>query len=388
VKIAADCIGSAIQRERIRQTLLRTQQERAAELAQVNEELRQHEHEVQRSYRLLSTVAEVTKDLLENPQIDGEYFGCVFFDDCIDDRQWSTQEIDVLTSGAGAIGAALHRKQLVDRLVEERIRVEQERAAELAKANEALARTSSRLAEQPDLSAFLNHLMIEAMAQVGADGGHLTIYDKQRDIISTFVLIEDGKTIQAAAFPPAMPVEQVGLIQLIRQTRKLQYFNLDSNFEQDAHLFWTGVGEHHKRHKHVAGIAIPLYAGDEVLTTYDGDEDIYRGLQAGARGYLLKNVTRQELVEAIGRIHAGQKYIPAEVGARLADRMNNPQLTKRERQVLLLLTEGKSNQEIAAALKVSEGTIKFHVNGIFRKLGVSDRTQAVLVALKRGITNL
>lgn len=125
-----------------------------------------------------------------------------------------------------------------------------------------------------------------------------------------------------------------------------------------------------------------------VLTTYDGDEDIYRGLSAGARGYLLKNVTRQELIEAIQRVHAGQKYIPAEVGARLAERMNNPHLTERERQVLVLMTEGKSNQEIAAALNVSEGTIKFHVNGILRKLNVSDRTQAVLVALKRGIANL
>jgi two-component system, NarL family, response regulator len=125
-----------------------------------------------------------------------------------------------------------------------------------------------------------------------------------------------------------------------------------------------------------------------VLTTYDGDEDIYRGLSAGARGYLLKNVTRQELIEAIQRVHAGQKYIPAEVGARLAERMSNPQLTERERQVLLQITEGKSNQDIATALNVSEGTIKFHVNGILRKLNVSDRTQAVLVALKRGIANL
>jgi two-component system, NarL family, response regulator len=125
-----------------------------------------------------------------------------------------------------------------------------------------------------------------------------------------------------------------------------------------------------------------------VLTTYDGDEDIYRGLSAGARGYLLKNVTRQELIEAIQRVHVGQKYIPAEVGARLSERMSSPQLTGRERQVLLLMTEGKNNQEIADALKVSEGTIKFHVNGILRKLNVSDRTQAVLVALKRGIANL
>lgn len=125
-----------------------------------------------------------------------------------------------------------------------------------------------------------------------------------------------------------------------------------------------------------------------VLTTYDGDEDIYRGLSAGARGYLLKNVTREELLAAIRRVHAGEKYIPAAVGARLAERMSSPQLTERERQVLILLTDGKSNQEIATVLNVSEGTIKFHVNGILRKLDVSDRTQAVLVALKRGIANL
>lgn len=125
-----------------------------------------------------------------------------------------------------------------------------------------------------------------------------------------------------------------------------------------------------------------------ILTTYDGDEDIYRGLSVGARGYLLKNVTRQELIEAVERVHAGQKYIPTEVGARLAERMSSPQLTPREQEVLLLLTEGKSNQDIAAAIMVSEGTVKFHINGILRKLNVSDRTQAVLVALKRGIANL
>ncbi len=125
-----------------------------------------------------------------------------------------------------------------------------------------------------------------------------------------------------------------------------------------------------------------------ILTTYDGDEDIYRGLSVGARGYLLKNVTRQELIEAVRRVHAGQRYIPFEVGARLAERMSSPQLTPREREVLLLLTEGKSNGDIAAVLMVSEGTVKFHVNGILRKLNVSDRTQAVLVALKRGIANL
>lgn len=125
-----------------------------------------------------------------------------------------------------------------------------------------------------------------------------------------------------------------------------------------------------------------------VLTTYDGDEDIYRGLQAGARGYLLKSASRQEILNAIQRVYAGQKYIPAEVGARLAERLGSPQLTEREQQVLRLITEGKSNQEIAQAINISEGTVKFHVNSILRKLNVSDRTQAVLVAFERGIAKL
>ena len=125
-----------------------------------------------------------------------------------------------------------------------------------------------------------------------------------------------------------------------------------------------------------------------VLTTYDGDEDIYRGLQAGAKGYLLKSVSHEELLDAIQKVHAGRKYIPVEVGIRLAERMSSPQLTERERQVLKLICKGKTNQAIAEVLHISEGTVKFHINGILRKLDVSDRTQAVLVSLKRGIVDL
>lgn len=125
-----------------------------------------------------------------------------------------------------------------------------------------------------------------------------------------------------------------------------------------------------------------------VLTTYDGDEDIYRGLQAGAKGYLLKSVSREELINAIQQVHEGRKYIPAEVGARLVERMSSPQLTGRERQVLTLMCEGKSNQEIAITLHISEATVKFHVNGILSKLDVSDRIQAVLVAIKRGMAKV
>lgn len=125
-----------------------------------------------------------------------------------------------------------------------------------------------------------------------------------------------------------------------------------------------------------------------VLTTYDSDEDIYRGLQAGAKGYLLKDVPREELLNCISTVHSGRSFIPPEVGAKLAERMNSPELSKREREVLELMATGKSNLEIAAALHISEGTIKTHINNILNKLNVSDRTQAVITALKRGMVSL
>lgn len=125
-----------------------------------------------------------------------------------------------------------------------------------------------------------------------------------------------------------------------------------------------------------------------LLTTYDNDEDIYQGLRAGAKAYLLKDTPCEELLETIRAVHAGQKYIPSQVGAKLAERMSNPELSEREREVVRLMATGKSNQEIAASLKVAEGTVKFHVNNILSKLQVSDRTQAVIVALKRGIAKL
>ncbi|KYC43500.1 LuxR family transcriptional regulator [Scytonema hofmannii PCC 7110] len=125
-----------------------------------------------------------------------------------------------------------------------------------------------------------------------------------------------------------------------------------------------------------------------VLTTFDGDEDIYRGLRAGARGYLLKDAEPDELLRAIRTVASNQKYLQPTVGAKLAERMSNPELSDRETQVLRLMAVGKSNQDISAALRISESTVKFHINNILSKLSVNDRTQAVLVALKRGIVNL
>jgi two-component system, NarL family, response regulator len=125
-----------------------------------------------------------------------------------------------------------------------------------------------------------------------------------------------------------------------------------------------------------------------VLTTYDSDEDIYRGLRAGAKGYLLKDTPPQELLDTIRAVHGGATRIPPDVAAKLAERMTGPELTNRELDVLRLLMAGMSNKQIAAALFISEGTVKTHVNNILGKLGASDRTQAVTTALKRGLVSL
>lgn len=125
-----------------------------------------------------------------------------------------------------------------------------------------------------------------------------------------------------------------------------------------------------------------------ILTTYDGDEDIYRGLQAGAKAYLLKDAPCEELLAAIRTVYKGQSHIPTVVGAKLAERINHPKLSPRELDVIRLMTQGKSNREIGEVLCISEGTVKFHVNNILSKFQVHDRTQAVIMALKRGITSL
>jgi two-component system, NarL family, response regulator len=124
-----------------------------------------------------------------------------------------------------------------------------------------------------------------------------------------------------------------------------------------------------------------------VLTTYDGDEEIYQALRAGARGYLLKDVPREELLEAIRAVHAGRRRIPPPVAARLAERVGSPDLTVREKDVLTLIVKGKSNKEIGRALAITEGTVKGHVNNILGKLGVAGRTEAAIAAVQRGIVH-
>ncbi|MEM8674016.1 MAG: response regulator transcription factor [Cyanobacteria bacterium P01_G01_bin.67] len=125
-----------------------------------------------------------------------------------------------------------------------------------------------------------------------------------------------------------------------------------------------------------------------ILTTDDTDEDIYQGLQTGAKGYLLEDTSAEELTNAIRIVDQGQKYVPQVVVMKLAQRITNSELINRELEVHKLLTKGNSNQEIGSILNITEGTVKFHVNNILSKLGFSDRIQAVITSLKLGLTRL
>jgi DNA-binding NarL/FixJ family response regulator len=125
-----------------------------------------------------------------------------------------------------------------------------------------------------------------------------------------------------------------------------------------------------------------------VLTTFDGDEDIYRAIKAGAKAYLLKDTARDALVETVRRVHAGETYLPPTLAAKLAERLSGQALSPRELDVLQRLAVGKSNKEIGAELFISEGTVKTHIKSIFSKLDVVSRTEAVATATRRGLIQL
>jgi DNA-binding NarL/FixJ family response regulator len=122
-----------------------------------------------------------------------------------------------------------------------------------------------------------------------------------------------------------------------------------------------------------------------VLTIHKGDDAVYRALHAGAKGYLLKNVAGDELLEAIRKVHAGGSWIPAEIADRMAARMTQPPLSAREVEVLKLIAKGLSNKRIADQLALGESTIRTHVASLMTKLGADNRTHAVNVALERNI---
>jgi DNA-binding NarL/FixJ family response regulator len=125
-----------------------------------------------------------------------------------------------------------------------------------------------------------------------------------------------------------------------------------------------------------------------MLTTFEGDVEIQRALEAGARGYMLKSMPPKELVEVIRQVHAGKKRIPSQLAARLAEHLSDDDLTPRETEVLRQIAGGNRNRDIAEKLFITEETVKVHIKHIMEKLGASDRTQAVAIGVRRGIIEL
>jgi DNA-binding NarL/FixJ family response regulator len=126
-----------------------------------------------------------------------------------------------------------------------------------------------------------------------------------------------------------------------------------------------------------------------VLSNYQGTDDVHRALRAGALAYILKDTgSEEQLIQAIQAVHCGIRYLPVSVGARLAEHVQNTELTQREMDVLRLLSKGLSNRDIGERLNIAEKTVRIHMSHILEKLGAADRTQAVIVAVQRGIVHL
>lgn len=125
-----------------------------------------------------------------------------------------------------------------------------------------------------------------------------------------------------------------------------------------------------------------------MLSTHSGEEEIYRAMQAGALGYILKSMMREDLLRAVREVHEGRVFLDPVVGSRLAERLSHRSLTGREVEVLRMVAKGLGNKEIASSLNIAEVTVKLHVSHVLEKLSVKDRTQAATVALQRGIISL
>jgi len=209
--------------------------------------------------------------------------------------------------------------------------------------------------------------------------------------------LDETKKIRIAVVDDQAVVRQ-GFVSLINTVADMEVIAEATNGQLAVELY-----REHRPDVMLIDLRMPVLSGVEaiatirkefpgariiVLTTYDGDEDIYRSLQAGAQGYLLKDVFFEDLEEAIRKVHAGSKRIPSVVAERLAERMSGSDLTGRELEVLQQIVAGKSNKEIGTQLNISEATVKSHINNILSKLGVSDRTQAATTALQRGIVHL
>jgi two-component system, NarL family, response regulator len=194
------------------------------------------------------------------------------------------------------------------------------------------------------------------------------------------------------------PIVRVGINAIISAREDMTVVAQAGSGEEAIHLF-----SQHSPDVTLMDLRLPGMSGVEairairaispkarfvVLTTYEGDEDIHQALKSGAQGYLIKGMPHEDLVKALRRVHAGEGFVPTPMADALASRSPGGQLTPREKEVLSLLIEGKSNKEIGVSMNVSEATVKSHVSVLLMKLGASDRTQAVVIALQRGILHL
>ena len=194
------------------------------------------------------------------------------------------------------------------------------------------------------------------------------------------------------------PILRLGVAAIINAQRDMKVCAQAGSGEEGVQLF-----RKHKPDVTLMDLRLPGQSGLEslrairsenpqakcvVLTTYEGDEDIHQAIAAGAMGYMIKGMSHETLVDALRRVHSGCKFLPPPVMRSLQDRTPNSDLSPREREVLSLMVHGKSNREIGTMLGITEATVKCHVSVILLRLGVTDRTKAVITALQRGLEHL
>lgn len=211
------------------------------------------------------------------------------------------------------------------------------------------------------------------------------------------MLTQSGKVIRIL-IADDHPIVRQGLVAILNDQPDMQVVSEVSNGQQAIEQFRI-----HQPDVTILDLQMPEVGGVEAITTirsefpnaaiimlsiYETDEDIYQGLRAGAKAYLLKDTPCLEILEVIRAVSEGQCYLPTEIGTKLMARMERPNLSDRELEVLALMAQGKNNKAISAALTITENTVKFHVTNVMIKLGASDRTHAVVNALQQGIIKL
>ncbi|MEB3338524.1 MAG: response regulator transcription factor [Leptolyngbyaceae bacterium] len=216
-------------------------------------------------------------------------------------------------------------------------------------------------------------------------------------MLEPMMLIQSQKTIRLLVADDH-PIVRQGLVAILNAQPDMHVVAEANNGKDGIEQF-----RRHQPDVAILDLQMPEVGGVEAIATiraefpnaaiimfsiYETDEDIYQGLRAGAKAYLLKDTPCPEILEVIRAVSEGQRYVPADIGTKLAARMERPNLSDREFEVLSLMAKGKNNKAIASDLNITENTVKFHVTNVMIKLGASDRTHAVVNGLRQGIIKL